>query len=292
MLKVILVKYSLFFFISILFSHTPLFSQIFNYSSTSYSKSYLYSQDPKDDSLKTMSCDFTNYKHSVGKVLSSPLNWTSSDFIKVGGFVAISAGSFLLDQEVNKIFIDNRSETLDKLEPIGYFYGSPVSTFPSALAMYFSGVVFENNWLRKTGLMLTETITLIGIIQIPSRIIFGRARPYIGENNNSFVFLSGLKQERASFISGHAAIAFGMSNILSHQIDNPLATIGLYGLAALTPIARLYDNKHWFSDIIIGTALGIIISNKIIELNENERISNSNFSISPTLNGFAFTYRF
>ncbi|MCP5061400.1 MAG: phosphatase PAP2 family protein [Ignavibacteriae bacterium] len=88
-------------------------------------------------------------------------------------------------------------------------------------------------------MLLTETLVAIGIIQVSSRIIFGRARPFTGNKNSSFVFLKGMGQDRASFISGHAALAFGISYILAHQIDYPATDIGLYELAALTQLLRL-----------------------------------------------------
>ena len=249
-----------------------------------------------NDSLSTtesrsMGSDISIFTGSVGKVLSSPFHWELNDYYYAGGFLLLSAGSFILDDEVRKVFLNNRSKTFDKLESVGYAYGAPLNAVSGALLIYFSGVVSDNNWLRNTGLMLTETIVAIGIIQVPTRIIFGRARPYTGYGNSSFNFFKGLEQDRASFISGHAAIAFGISNILAHQIDHPAATAGLFGLAALTPLARLYADKHWFSDVFIGTALGIFVSNTII--NHHKKISNSKnkFSIIPGINGISFCYK-
>ena len=234
--------------------------------------------------------DITTLTGSIGKVLSSPFHWESNDFYYAGGFLLMSAGSFLLDDEIRKIFLNNRNKTFDNLEPVGYAYGAPLNAASGAILIYLSGLASDNNWLRNTGLMLTETIIAVGIVQIPTRIIFGRARPYTGYGNSSFNFLKGLEQDRASFISGHAAIAFGISNILAHQIDHPVVTAGLYGLAALTPLARLYADKHWTSDVFIGTALGILVSNTIINFHEETAASKNKFSIIPAINGISFCY--
>ena len=244
----------------------------------------------QDINKRSFSDDGSLFISSIAGTLSSPFNWESNDLYYAGGLLVLSSGSFLLDDEVRKVFLANRNNTFDKLEPIGYAYGAPLNTILGSLLIYTSGALLDNNWLRNTGLMLSETLVVIGIIQIPSRIIFGRARPYTESGNASFKYLKGLGQDRASFISGHAAIAFGISNILSHQIDNPFATIGLYGLASLTPLSRLYADKHWFSDIFIGTALGIIISNTIIKFNEESAGRNQKLSIIPTLNGIHFIY--
>ena len=240
---------------------------------------------------RSFSEDGSQFVNAIGSTLSSPLNWETDDLYYAGGFLVLSASSFLLDDEVRKVFLINRNKTFDKLEPIGYAYGAPLNTLSGSLLFYAAGVLFNNNWLRDTGLMLTETIVVIGIIQVPSRIIFGRARPYSGKGNASFKFLKGIEQDRASFISGHAAVAFGISNILAHQIDHPAATIGLFGLAALTPLSRLYKDRHWFSDIVIGTALGLTISNSIINFNNYNKDTKNNFTIVPTINAITFSYR-
>jgi membrane-associated phospholipid phosphatase len=236
--------------------------------------------------------DISIFAGSIGNVLSSPFHWESNDVYNAGGFILLSAGTFLLDGEARKVFLKNRNSTLDKLEPVGYAYGAPQNAAAGALLIYFSGLASNNNWLRNTGLMLTETLIVIGIIQVPARIISGRARPYTGYGNTSFKFLKGFEQDRASFISGHAAVAFGISNILSHQIDHPATTAALFCLAALTPLARLYADKHWFSDVMIGSALGLFVSNSIINYHEKSGISKNKFSIMPALNGILFCYSF
>jgi hypothetical protein len=235
---------------------------------------------------------FNNYSESIGQTLTSPLRWKTEDFVKLGGFFVLTAGSFLLENEVKNIFSKNRNKTLDDLEPVGYYYGSPLTTVPATLAIYLSGVIFNNNWLRDTGLMLAETITIIAIIQVPSSFIFGRTRPHSTDNNLEFNFFDGFKQENASFISGHTAIAFGISNILSYQINNPIATVGLYGLAAVTPLARLYDNQHWFSDIFMGAAIGLFVSNKIININASGKKNKKSLSFFPAKNGIGVMYVF
>jgi hypothetical protein len=275
----------------LLIIHTSLYSQDIdnnltrlNYPIIGTANSKLGNRSVKDD--------FSNYLGAVEKTISAPLIWEKDDLIKLGGFIALGAGSFLLDDEVNNLFSEDRNKTFDKLEPIGYYYGSPLTTVPATLAIYLSGVTLNNRWLRDTGLMLAETITMIAIIQVPSSFIFGRVRPHSTDNNLEFNFFNGFKQENASFISGHTAIAVGISNVLAHQINNPIATVGLYGLAAITPLARLYDNQHWFSDIFMGASIGLFISEKIISINENDGVIKKSLSFYPVMGGIGVRYNF
>lgn len=254
--------------------------------------STVYSQGKQSDSKRTFSDDINLYFTSVENVLKAPSDWNSNDLIMFGGVISLISGSFLLDHEVNNFFVEDQTTTFNNFETLGYYYGSPISTVPASLALYFSGLAFNNNWLRETGLMMVETISVIAIIQVPASFVLGRVRPHSSKDNNRFNWFKGFQQKNASFISGHTAIAVGLSNILAHQIDNIFATVGLSTLAILTPLSRLSDNQHWFSDIIIGAAFGYFISDKIIALNECENTFLNSFTFSPNLNGISLIYNF
>ncbi|MBI3006678.1 MAG: phosphatase PAP2 family protein [Ignavibacteriales bacterium] len=127
----------------------------------------------------------------------------------------------------------------------------------------------------------------VGVIQLPLRLLTGRARPDTEEGNSSFKFLDGANQKRSSFFSGHAAIAFGFSTVLAYQINNPLATIGLYGLATVTPWARLYLDRHWFSDAVIGVGIGLYVGQTIVSWHKDQ----SPHVFLPTLHGVVLLIR-
>ena len=52
-------------------------------------------------------------------------------------------------------------------------------------------------------------------------------------------------------------MAFSMAAAISEEIDNTYATVTLYTVAGLASLSRVYDNRHWLSDIAAGAALGI-----------------------------------
>jgi membrane-associated phospholipid phosphatase len=92
--------------------------------------------------------------------------------------------------------------------------------------------------------------------------------------------------------SGHAAFAFSLSTILAEQIDNIWASIGLYALAALTPLSRLYEDKHWLSDAVIGSAMGVFIANTVINYHKNYEEKGKKLSIIPSVNAVFLSYKF
>jgi hypothetical protein len=212
----------------------------------------------------TVSSDVSRTMESVGFAVTRPMSWGPEDALVAGGLVVVSGSSFLLDHEVREVMMKNRSSLANGLERIGYNYGAPQIAGSAALVLYTVGAMSDNQWLRETGMMLTGAAITAGVIQVPSRILGGRARPSTGWGNDSFRFLKGFGQDRSSFFSGHAAIAFSFSTILARQINNDAATVGLYMLALTTPLARLYKDRHWLSDCVIGSALGVFIGNTIV----------------------------
>jgi membrane-associated phospholipid phosphatase len=60
-----------------------------------------------------------------------------------------------------------------------------------------------------------------------------------------------------SMPSGHTASAFGFAASLAEDVHPRWAKIGLYTLATGTAWSRVYDNKHWTSDVVFGALVGI-----------------------------------
>lgn len=63
-----------------------------------------------------------------------------------------------------------------------------------------------------------------------------------------------------SFPSGHTATAFAAAEWLRLEYRNRSPWIGIAGYAAATATGglRLYNNRHWVSDIVSGAAIGFL----------------------------------
>jgi membrane-associated phospholipid phosphatase len=62
-----------------------------------------------------------------------------------------------------------------------------------------------------------------------------------------------------SFPSGHSASAFAAAEFLNQEYRDVSPWIGYagYGVATATAAFRLYNNKHWLSDVVAGAGFGI-----------------------------------
>jgi membrane-associated phospholipid phosphatase len=62
-----------------------------------------------------------------------------------------------------------------------------------------------------------------------------------------------------TFSSGHTATAFFGATVLAHEFrdTHPEFVIAGYTLATATGALRIANNKHWVTDVLMGSAIGI-----------------------------------
>ncbi len=57
---------------------------------------------------------------------------------------------------------------------------------------------------------------------------------------------------------------------MANEIDNFFWKIGWYSLAGLVGYARIYHNQHWFSDVLMGAAIGYFSGEFVNNHSSNE----------------------
>lgn len=65
---------------------------------------------------------------------------------------------------------------------------------------------------------------------------------------------------RNSFPSGHTSTAFAMAEWLRTEYGSslPWVTVGGYAVATSVGVLRVFNNRHWVSDVVAGAAIGIL----------------------------------
>ncbi|RKY53665.1 MAG: hypothetical protein DRP93_06230 [Candidatus Neomarinimicrobiota bacterium] len=66
------------------------------------------------------------------------------------------------------------------------------------------------------------------------------------------------EKDNKSFPSGHSSVAFATATMYQMWYGWT-AGVPAYAFAAITAFQRLDDNQHWFSDVIMGAAIGIAV---------------------------------
>ena len=216
--------------------------------------------------INNISSDATSFYKTSLDFVQSPFHFGSKDFLTTGIITGVTALAFTLDNPIRNAMKKNHSSTMDNLTNAGEKLGAAQYGLALSGALYLSGQIVQEPGLRKTGLMLAEALFLNGITTGVLKVVIGRSRPYGSDGNTDFDFFR-LDDEDNSLPSGHTSTAFTIATVLSQRIDNTYATIALYSFAGLTAVQRIYADKHWFSDVILGAAIGTIVGLKVVNLN-------------------------
>lgn len=151
--------------------------------------------------------------------------------------------------------------------------------------------LLNNDWLRDTGIMVIASVTSSGLIQTLAKEAVGRSRPVTGRGAFDFKPFGGA--EYHSFPSGHTMLSVATSWILARQVNFVPLKIIFYSLPVITGASRIYVGAHWFSDIILGSALGIACAEGVLKLypiiKENRKYS---LQIITDANGIGIALNF
>ena len=108
------------------------------------------------------------------------------------------------------------------------------------------------------------------------KYIIGRNRPLAGTGSSTFNFLNK-NNGNASMPSGHTTIMWAVLTPYAKAYDAPW----LYGVAAVTNVARIGGRNHWFSDTVAGAMFGYALGDFIYQSHQNEDKHGMQWRVSP-----------
>jgi membrane-associated phospholipid phosphatase len=234
----------------------------------------------------TIANDGLSGLRTAGYVLLAPTRWNSDDLIIAGGIVAGTAVAYSVDNTVFRLMDRNRTHFNDDVSRVAVEYGSGYFAAGLPLAIYGTGLILRDKWIRETAMLMGTTILLTSTLTTVGKIGIGRARPYTGFGRHEFKLFNA-HEDFVSFPSGHTTAAFALSAVLAARIKNPWASIGLYGVATAAAVSRLYSHDHWLSDVVFSAAYTTAVANSVVRWFEHETEvgGRSSFNIIPSGNG-------
>jgi membrane-associated phospholipid phosphatase len=208
-------------------------------------------------------------------VHASKTLFTYRDPLLAAGFAGLTVAMFPLDKSVARRlqnpdvqanrFLENASTDLRLMaDPGGAILG---------VSMYGVGRLARWKNVADFGLHVTEAISVAGLTTAVLRGVAGRSRPYVVGDTSArdFHFGRGFdNHDLQSFPSGHATSAFALASTVTSESERwwphktwivaPL----MYGAATLSGFGRMYNDRHWASDIVSGAAIGTFAGIKVV----------------------------
>lgn len=157
------------------------------------------------------------------------------------GFLALGNNAFKrLDRSV---YNDMHEDYPHFSTPIdNYMQYSPAV---AAYALKIAGINGRSSLTDQTAVYLLSTA-----IMSTSVTFFKRTMHQLRPNGSSY----------SSFPSGHTATAFAAAELMNQEFGDRSIWYGIaaYSAATATGILRVYNNAHWFSNVIAGAGFGIL----------------------------------
>ncbi len=257
------------------------------------SQNILFAETSSDDEDKLNKEFLLNFGDDFVDVLVSPKNWKGGDFLSLSAVLGAGLLLYSVDQDIQQWAQDHRSSSSEDIFKGITNLGNGVVLIGLMTALYVSGEVSDNNSLRMTALLSLESWLTTGIIVRGLKSVVGRARPWTGESSHSFHPFS-TRSRFASFPSGHASSAFAVATVIADQSKKVYIDILAYSLATMAAFSRVHLDKHWASDILVGSAIGYFVAKKIsaLDRNRDSKKVKLSFQFSRQRQAFSLTYYF
>src|SRR3954470_7771167 len=199
---------------------------------------------PRHTGIKTLATHLvTNFKYLPSK---ENLLWAGA-----GGGLALAVHPF--DDDVNEALVGN--DTAEKIFKPGEILGELGTLLGSASVVYAVGRIKDQPKVSHLGMDLIEALAMSEALTQTLKYTVRRERP----DHSS----------KTSFPSGHAADTFAFATALERHL-NWKYSIPAYVFSSYVAISRLPANRHWLSDAVFGSAVGVI-AGRTVTSHEAER---------------------
>ncbi len=158
------------------------------------------------------------------------------------GFGAIGINSDQL-KKLNSEISEEVTEHIDKRITIDDFLQYAPAASVYALGAF--GVEGKNN-LKDKSIILGTSFLIMTTVVTGLKVVTKVERPDLTSNN--------------SFPSGHTATAFMGAEFLYQEYKDVSIWYGVsgYAIATFTGAFRMYNNRHWLTDVVAGAGIGIL----------------------------------
>lgn len=133
-------------------------------------------------------------------------------------------------------------------------------------AAYAAGRFGGSDRIAEVGLRGLEAEAIALVVTGGTKLVAGRARPYLGKARpHDFALGRGLRGSAwMSFPSGHTTAGFATAAAVTSTVTRwapgarwPVG-VALYGAATFVGLSRIFDDRHWASDVVAGAGVGTV----------------------------------
>lgn len=221
---------------------------------------------PSELSRSGFSGHIVDFVEDQTRVWTSPARIRLSDATWLVPLAGITAGLFATDRNYSASINQNPS-TLKHYKTVSN--AGIAGLIGAGAGLYFLSFPTHNERWRETGFLAGEAALNSLLTMEVLKYSLGRQRPYQGNGSGSF-FHAG-----TSFPSEHAAAAWSIAGVLAHEYPGKIPSLLAYGVASAVSLSRIQGRQHFPADVLVGSALGYLISQDIFRRRHNPELGGS-----------------
>jgi len=181
------------------------------------------------------------------------------DAVLWAGAGALLVGSALLDRTIESGVPDGGGTRLEWLSDRLNYAGRPQYAAAALGATWLGARLAHAPRTAEGAEHVAIALLAAGVANGALKTVVGRERPAFTDSPDRFRPFN-TKDRWQSFPSGHATVAFSLAAAVSEEAGRPWVTAATYGTAALVGWSRVYEDRHWTSDVVGGALVGIAAS--------------------------------
>ena len=202
------------------------------------------------------------------RIFTSPLYIRRSDLKWMLPLAAATGVSLSLDTHVAKNVVGHNPGFNDANDNVSsYLLYSYVA---GSVTMYGTGLFSGNEHLRETGLLSGQAQVNAYIFDTVIKLATFRERPTPPDYSGKFFQTSAGVD--SSFISGHAILVWSAASVIAAEYPSPWKQAAVYTGATATALTRVLAEKHFPTDVLLGSAAGWMIGHYVVRAHHRHPI--------------------
>jgi len=137
--------------------------------------------------------------------------------------------------------------------------------------LYLLGKMTHDGHKREAGILSGEAAVDAVGATTALQYAFGRERPASGNSAGEFW------RKGTSFPSDHATAAWAVASVVAHEYPGPLTKFFVYGLASAVSLSRVTGEKHFPTDVLVGSAIGWLVGQHVYRAHHDPELGGSSW---------------
>jgi membrane-associated phospholipid phosphatase len=215
--------------------------------------------------------------HKQKKEYFIPYDFDPLDLTELTLAAGASALIIFGDEEFKEHIGGKEGNDFGPVASVGDYLGG-IGAVALPLTGYVVGILVNNQDIKDTSTVTFRAVLISTAVTTTLKYAFQRKRP---DDTNDAKDFQGPRGDfkNNSFPSWHTASAFAMATVVAEKYgeDNFMVPVIAYSLAGFTAWSRVYDNKHWLSDTVMGAVIGHLVAKHVL----NAKLAKKGIYIAP-----------